>query len=435
MSAGSAVDSERTTPARRGVFYGYWVTAAGFALCVVNGGLYFYGFGAFFKTITEELGTSRAVLSGAFSLARLEGGLIGPLEGWLIDRFGPRKVLFAGIPMMAAGFALMSLVNSVLMFYVVFIFCLSFGSSLASVAPSAAAVVNWFQRKRSRMLGIMLAGNGLGSVMVPIVTLLIIQLGWRQSLLVLAAIILVVGLPLAAVMRHKPEQYGEFPDGEQPPSATGECDPHPSVGDEREDGLTAREALRTSAFWLMSFAFAIRVGVTGSVALHFIPFLTDIGVGLGTAGLMVTVIGVVGITGRLAFGWLGDLFPKRYVVTGGLCSLALGLLVLAFATTLWHVALALVLYAPAYGGLATMMFAMRSEYFGRKSFATIQGFMGSVLVLGTVSGPVYAGWIFDVTHSYRIAFITFAAASALAILLILAAKPVRAPLAREAAAV
>ncbi|MSQ42282.1 MAG: MFS transporter [Dehalococcoidia bacterium] len=426
---------EHATTGLQGVFYGYWVLAAGFTLCVVHGGLYFYGFGSFFKTITEELGTSRAVLSGAFSLARLEGGLIGPLEGWLIDRFGPRKVLLTGIPIMAAGFALMSFVNSVAMFYVVFILCLSFGSSLSSVAPASAAVVNWFQRKRSRMLGIMLAGNGLGSVMVPVVTVLIIQLGWRQALQVLGALVLVAGLPLALVMRHKPEQYGYLPDGDTvaPPAAEARAAEAGAASDaadtaggpDAEDGLTAREALRTPAFWLMSFAFSIRVGVTGSVALHFIPFLTDIGVGLGTAGLMVTAIGVVGITGRLAFGWLGDLFPKRYVATGGLCSLALGLVVLAFADSLWQVALALVLYAPAYGGLATMMFAMRSEYFGRKSFATIQGFMGSVLVLGTVSGPIYAGWIFDVTHSYRIAFLTFAAASALAILLILAAKPLR----------
>ena len=406
-----------------GIFYGYWITAAGFMLCVINGGLYFYGFGAFFKTITEELGTTRAVLAGAFSLARLEGGLIGPIEGWLIDRFGPRRVLLTGIPLMASGLVLMSFVNSVPMFYIVFVLFLSFGSSLSSVAPSAAAVVNWFSRKRSRMLGIMLAGNGLGSAMVPIVTLLILQFGWRQALLVLAAIVLFTGVPLALVMRHKPEQYGYLPDGD--PVAQPSHDAPGDTAAIEEDGLTTREALRTPAFWLMSFAFSIRVGVTGSVALHFIPFLTDIGAGLGTAGLMLTAVGVGGITGRLAFGWLGDLFPKRYVVTGGLCSLALGLLVLAFSTQLWHVAIALVLYAPAYGGLATMMFAMRSEYFGRRSFATIQGFMGSVLVIGTVSGPIYAGWIFDVTQSYRIAFLTFAVAAGIAVILILAAKPIR----------
>lgn len=411
---------------RGGIFYGYWIVAAGCVLSAVNGGLYFYGFGAFFKTITEELGTSRAVLSGAFSLARLEGGLIGPVEGWLIDRFGPRKVLYVGIPIMATGFVLMSQVSSVLMFYLVFVLCLSLGSALSSVGPSSAAVANWFDRKRSRMLGVMLAGVGLGSAVVPGVTLLITHVGWRPALVILGLVTLAVGLPLAAVMRHKPEPYGYYPDNEAPPDGGMEPGLADATAPARDDGLTAREALRTSAFWFLSFAFALRVGVTGSVALHFIPFLSDIGVGLNVAGLMVTMLGVVGIVGRLGFGWLGDVFPKRYVVIGGLCSLTLGMLALAFATRLWHVVLALLLYAPAYGGLATMMFAMRGEYFGRKSFATIQGFMGSVLVLGTVTGPIYAGWIFDVTQSYRIAFITFAVASALSILLILAArKPVR----------
>ncbi len=421
--SGPASDSRK----RDGIFYGYWIVAAGFVLSAVNAGLYFYGFGAFFKTITEELGTSRAVLSGAFSLARLEGGLIGPAEGWAVDRFGPRKVLYVGIPLMAAGFVLMSQVTSVLMFYVVFIFCLSLGSALASVAPCSAAVANWFDRKRSRMLGVMLAGVGLGSAVVPGVTLLITYTGWRNALVILGLVTIVVGLPLAAVMRHKPEPYGYYPDNEAPAGDGVERGAEGALVPIQDDGLTAREALRTSAFWFMASAFAVRVGVTGSVALHFIPFLSDMGIGLNVAGLMVTMLGIIGIIGRLGFGWLGDIFPKRYVVAGGLCSLTMGMLALAFATSLWHVVLALLLYAPAYGGLATMMFAMRGEYFGRKSFATIQGFMGSVLVLGTVSGPIYAGWIFDVTKSYRLAFITFAIASALSILLILAArKPVRA---------
>lgn len=424
-----------------GIFYGYWIVLAGSLLAAVNGGLYFYGFSAFFKPIIEELGTSRAVLSGAFSLARLEGGFIGPLEGWLIDKFGPRKILFIGIPLMGVGFLLMSNVSSVVMFYVVFVLCLSLGSALGSVAPASTAVVNWFDRKRSTMLGITLAGVGLGSAVVPLVTLLITYLGWRAALVVLGVIIVAFGLPLAAVIRHKPEQYGYYPDNEAPGQATSASsasdDPTHSHAPVQgtDDGLTAKEALKTSAFWFMSLAFALRVGVTGSVALHFIPFLTDIGISLNVAGLMVSVLGIIGIAGRLGFGWLGDIFPKRYVVAGGLVSLTLGMLILSFSTTLWHVILALLLYAPSYGGLATMMFAMRGEYFGRRAFATIQGFMGSVLVLGTVSGPIYAGWIFDVTQSYRIAFLTFAAASALAIFLILAArKPQRLVVVQQSAA-
>lgn len=406
---------------KSGIFYGYWIVLAGSVLAAINGGLYFFGSSVFFKPIIDELGTNRAVLSGAFSLARLESGLIGPLEGWLIDKFGPRKVLLLGIPLFAAGFVLLSLVNSVFMFYVVFVLCLSFGSSLSSVAPASAAVANWFIRKRSSMLGLMLAGVGMGGAIVPAVTWLVTTFGWRTASVALGVTVLVLGLPMAAIIRHKPEQYGYHPDGDtiDPKPANGEAT-HQSTED--EEGLSAKEALKTPSFWFMSLAFSLRVGVTGSVSLHFIPFMTDLGISLNTAGLMVSALGIVGVIGRLGFGWLGDLFPKRYIVTAGLLQLTVGMLILAFSTNLWHVILALLFYAPSYGGLATMMFAMRAEYFGRKAFATIQGFMGSVLVLGTVSGPIYAGWIFDVTQSYRIAFLTFAVASLAAIFLILAAR-------------
>ncbi|MSQ15646.1 MAG: MFS transporter [Dehalococcoidia bacterium] len=422
------------SPAQRvkkgGVFYGYWIVLASAFVAAVNSGLYFYGFGAFFTYITAELGTTRAVLSGGIALARLEGGLIGPVEGWLIDKFGPRKIMFLGIPLLGTGFILMSQVNSVTMFYVVFIGFLSLGSALGSVSPASAAVANWFNRKRSTMLGFMLAGVGMGGLCVPIVTLLISNLGWRQALVVIGVVITVISFPLASVMRHKPEQYGYYPDNEEPAAQAYRATDAPvSHGDHgsygpsaTDDGLTAKEALKTPAFWFMSLTFALRVGTTSAVALHFIPFLTDIGLGLNTAGIMSGALAVISVAGRLGFGWLGDMFPKRLVVAGGLVSLTLGMLALAFSTNIWQVGLALLLYAPSYGGLATMMFAMRGEYFGRRSFATIQGFMGMVMLLGTVTGPIYAGWIFDVTNSYRIAFLTFAGLTLLAILLILAAK-------------
>jgi len=324
-------EGSSTTPVQRvqtkGIFYGYWIVAAGSIVAAVNGALYFYGFGAFFKFIIDELGTSRAVMSGAFSLARLEGGLIGPIEGWLIDKFGPRKVMFVGIPMLAAGFFLMSAVNSIIMFYAVFVLLLSLGSAFSSVAPVSTAVANWFNRKRSAMLGITLAGVGAGSAIVPVVTLLITYLGWRQALVVLGFVILIIGFPVAALVRHKPEQYGYYPDNEEPEPASPPADSdsaHSTVAD--EEGLTAKEALRTSAFWFMAFAFSLRVGVTSAVAIHFIPFLTDIGLSLNTAGLMVSLLGIVGIVGRLGFGWLGDI---AFFTFAALCTVAIPLIMVA----------------------------------------------------------------------------------------------------------
>ncbi len=409
-----------------GVFYGYWIVLAGALLSAINTGAYFYGFSAFFKPIADDLGTTRAGLSGIISLARLEGGLIGPLEGWLIDKFGARKIMFIGIPLMGAGFILLSNVSSILMFTVIFVLCLSLGSALSSFAPTSAAVANWFDRRRSTMFGVMSAGVGMGGLIVPVVTILIETLGWRTSLVVLGIGIIVIGLPLASIVRHRPEPYGYYPDNEEPPAKTSVATGHSSSDAEHsydaDDGLTVKEALKTSAFWYMAFTFSLRVGTTSAVALHFVPFLTDIGLDIIMAGFITGAMAVISVIGRLLFGWLGDIFPKRLVVAGGLVSLTLGMIALAFSTNIWHVLLALLLYGPSYGGLATMMSAMRAEYFGRRAFATIAGFMGTVMMLGTLSAPVYAGWIFDVTASYRIAFLSFAGLTIAAIFLILAAK-------------
>ncbi len=424
-----SIESIGATPQKvkkSGIFYGYWIVLAGAILSAINTGAYFYGFSAFFKPIADDLGTTRAGLSGILSLARLEGGLIGPVEGWLIDKFGARKVMLLGVPLMGVGFILLSNVSSIFMFTIVFVFCLSLGSALSSFAPTSAAVANWFDRRRSTMFGIMSAGVGMGGLIVPVVTILIETLGWRTSLVVLGVGIIAIGLPLASVVRHRPEPYGYYPDNEEPVTKTDNPTDQPSGHSEHgqgaSDGLTVKEALKTSAFWYMALTFSLRVGTTSAVALHFVPFLTDIGLDIVMAGFVTGAMAVISVVGRLLFGWLGDFLPKRLVVAAGLASLTLGMVALAFSTNVWHVLFALLLYGPSYGGLATMMSAMRAEYFGRRAFATIAGFMGTVMMLGTLSAPIYAGWIFDVTQSYRIAFLSFAGMTVVAIFLILAAK-------------
>lgn len=437
----------RPLPSKKpGIFYGYWIVLAGTLIATLNSGTFVYGFGAFFKPITEEMGWGRTALSGAFAITQLEGGFLGPIDGWLIDKFGSRKILLIGVPLLGIGFFLIGLVNSLLTLYLVFIVFMSLGIALGSVSTVTAAVANWFRRKQSTMLGITLAGIGMGAAMVPIVTTLIDLLGWRPAAMVIGAFTVVVGIPLAAIVRHRPEDYGYYPDNEPPATLQAETDDlstahgepveprtHPSTSSGRADvsrplkegrgegppennvaapiddgSLTPGEALRSSAFWLLSFAFAFRILATSSVSLHLIPFVTDMGGSLQAGGLMVSFLGIAGIIGRIGFGWLGDIFNKRYVILVGMASLALGMAVLGSSTEIWHAFVGLIFFSPAYGGLATMMFSTRAEYFGTRYFATIQGFMGSIIILGTIFGPVAAGWVFDTTGSYRIAFYSFA---------------------------
>jgi MFS family permease len=217
-------------------------------------------------------------------------------------------------------------------------------------------------------------------------------------------------------MRHKPEQYGYLPDGETAPSEG-------MRRVVRQVDFTAREALRTPAFWLLSIAFAIRLMVTSAVQVHIMPFLLDSGFPREIAATALGSIAIISVLGRLVFGWLGDRIQKRYVIVALLVLLAGSLVLLGNVKSLWQLVVFLALYAPAYGGLATLMQAIRGEYFGRRAFGTIMGFMGMVIMMGTVAGPLFAGYAWDITGSYKLAFMVFSGAAAVDVVLVLWAKP------------
>ncbi len=398
------------------IFYGWWIVLGAALGMAVNAGLYFYGFGTFFDSLVSEFRSTRAVLSGAFSLARLEGGILGPIEGLLVDKFGPRKIMLFGVFLMGAGFLLLSRVSSITEFYLVFVLMVALGAGLGFSTPLFTAVGNWFVRRQGIAFGLAQSGIGLGGLLIPLLSWLIAQYGWRAAALAAGITIFVVAIPIAFVMRHKPEQYGYVPDGETTPSEeTREVS--------RQADFTAREALRTRAFWLLSFTFSIRVMVTSAVTVHIMPFLLDSGFPREVAAAALGSIAFISVAGRLGFGWLGDRIAKRYVIAVLLLLLAGSFLLLGHVKSLWQLFIFLALYAPAYGGEATLMQTIRGEYFGRRAFGTIMGFMGMVMILGTVAGPLFAGYAWDITGSYNLAFMVFAGTMAVAVGLVLLAKP------------
>ncbi|MFC1983184.1 MFS transporter [Chloroflexota bacterium] len=417
------------------IFYGWWIVLASTIAFAFEGGVYFYGFSAFFMPLVNEFGWSRAAISGAFSFSRLEGAIIGPIGGFLIDKFGPRKIMFLCIIMMGSGFILLSRIDSLVTFYLVFILLIAMGATVGIQQATVVAIVNWFIKKRGTAMGIGLSGVGVGGVIVPALAWLIIQYGWRQTAVITGLTILAIGIPLSLVMRHRPEQYGLLPDGEtkqenetQRESEVAKIEPRsPRTSSEEPTGtadidFAPRQALRTKTFWLLVIALGSRQLTSSAVVIHQIPFLIDLGISPDLAAAMLGSMAIISIVGRLGFGRLADIFETKYLMAICLALIALGCFILANAQTLWHVIAFLIIYAPGYGGGSTLMMTIRGEYFGRRHYGTISGFMDIFQAFGLVLGPVFAGWIFDVTGSYWIAFTACAVVAAIGMILMLIVK-------------
>ncbi|MFH1486107.1 MAG: MFS transporter [Chloroflexota bacterium] len=409
-------------PKEKKVFYGWWIVAASTLGTAMGGWVYAYGISAFFLPLVNEFGWSRAALSGAISLARLEGGILGPLEGLLIDRIGPRTMMLIGVVILGIGYALLSGVNSLLMFYAVFVVFLATGSAFATGTTLYTVIANWFVRKRGLAMGIMNVGYGIGGTAVPILAWLISSYGWRISFLIAAGVVWGLGIPLAMMMRQRPEHYGWLPDGKPSDKEHIASEPktHRAIGFARavhrqELDFTPWEAVRTRAFWILSLVWGLRMFVTGALALHMIPLFVDLGFSSQLAATVLGLMTFMSIAGRLGFGWLGDILEKRYVLAICFAFMLVGLVILLNVDTFWKALVFVMTYGLAYGGTATPTHALRGEFFGRKFYGTIHGTFLLSQMWATIVGPVFTGYVFDVTGSYRLAVIAFVVLIAMAV--------------------
>lgn len=418
------------------IFYGWWVVAAAATMQCYGSGVWYYGFSPIFDALLKEFGWSRAITSGAFSLTRLEGGIEGPIVGWLIDRIGPRKLaLFGGI-VFGIGFVLLSRTSELWMLYVLFGGVIAIGYNAGFGHAGSTAVANWFIKKRSRALGLFTLGAGVGgATLVPLIGVLISQYGWRNTVFIIGVVAWLIIVPLSLILRHRPEQYGYLPDGEtrveEQVTRETEVTPHLSVAEKEsqpgEINFTWKEALGTATFWLLFISWGARSMAMTSVVLHLVPYLTDIGISPVQAAIAMGLMVLLSIPGRLAFGWLGDKFDKRFLLMATLAISAIGVFIMAHIKSIVHLYIFLVVYGFGYGGAIPVYYAIRGEYFGRKAFATIQGIMQTLLIIPTVVGPVFAGYVYDVTGSYYNAFMLFVLLYVVAVVVIAFAKRPKLP--------
>ena len=398
----------------QGVFFGWWIVAGAAGFQLLQNGLLMQAYGTYVAVLREEFGWSTTALAAAFSLQRVESGLLGPLQGWMLDRWGPKIVISAGTVLFGAGFIAFSQINSLTTFYVAFI-VMAIGASLSGFMSLTTTIVNWFEKRRATAISLTQVGMSVGGIMVPLVAWAIVTFGWRPTAFASGIIIIAAGLPLAQLMRHNPEQYDMLPDGMSlDEKARLDAVRANTAGwvDETVD-FTPRQAMRTRAFWFISLGHMLAVVVVSAVTVHLVVHLNEgLGFSIGAASVIVAFMTAVTMAGQLVGGFLGDRFNKRKIATIAMFGHAAGLLALAWGDSLaWVIAFA-ILHGLAWGMRGPLMQAMRADYFGRRSFGQIMGFSSMIVMWGMMSGPIIAGLMADRFGNYQYGFTVLAVMAA-----------------------
>ena len=381
------------------IFYGWYIVSAAGGLQLLSGLLWMHSYGAYVVLLQDEFGWSKALVAGAFALTRIESGILGPLQGWLTDKYGPRNVLGVGVVIFGIGFMAFSQITTLLEFYLTFAL-IAVGSSLGGFATVMVSIVNWFSRHRAKAVALSQVGYSLGGLAVPVVIICLEAFGWRTTAFYSGVMVIVVGFPLVFLVRHRPQDYGELVDGGSQLNSDGT----PMVFLSGRD-FTARQAMRTSSFWLISMGHACALLTVSAIMVHLVSHLTEsLAYSLAQAGLVVAALTGFQMLGQIGGGFIGDRFDKQLICVVCMICHTAALLLIGNATELWMVILFTAMHGLAWGIRGPLMVALRADYFGPSSFGTIMGFSSLIVMLGMSIGPIYAGYMADIQGDYVTGF-------------------------------
>ncbi len=262
--------------------------------------------------------------------------------------------------------------------------------------------------------------------MVPVVAWVLSAYGWRATAIASAVLLLVIGLPVARLIKQAPEPYGLLPDGAQRQAAGGEPGGHGhAVAGAAGGGFTAREALRTQAFWLLASGHGLALMSVSAISAHLIPFLvTQLTMSVEVAASMVAVLTGASVVIHLVGGFVGDRVNRRLLATICMAGHTAALLVLVTAVDATAVAIFAALQGISWGFRGPLMTPLRADYFGRRAMATLEGWAAIVTTAGLTTGPIAAGFIADRTGDYRYSFLFVAIMTTIGMICFaLAARP------------
>ena len=408
----------------RGVFYGWWLAVVGAVIMVIGTVPLFQALSLWLPVLSQSFGWTPFQLSWAFTLTRVEGTVMGPIAGWGVDKLGPRKMVVIGLVVFAIGFFLFSRTANLWMFYLSFV-VVSLGAGLGSWLPANTALNNWFRQRRSTAMSIPMLGFGLGGVViVPLMawamgwdiktaTEIPGRLGWQNTALVVGVIGLVASGPLALLVRNRPEDYGQHPDGIDPDSVAGAGPRQSANGGAVAPDYTWQEAIRARAFWLITMGHASSSIIIISVMFYLGLLMAERGFSLGQIGSVISVQTAVSTAFILVGGLIGDRIPIRLAIFVFSFLQSIAMVILLLAETLPMFYLFTILMGIGFGGRTPLTTAIRGVYFGRSNFARITGISMIPMNIMFIAVVPYVAWMQEfITGSYTLPLATVAAVSA-----------------------
>jgi MFS family permease len=382
------------------LYYGWRMVAVGSVLRILGGGLYFYGFSVFFLPLSQDLELSRASTSLVFSLARAQGAFEGPIAGYFMDRYGPRPLMIMALIMTGVGHMILSGIHSYLALVVVYMGVVSLSFHAGFMDAPMLIANTWFIRKRTMAMALISGSIGIGGfIFTPLLSNAVHAFGWRQAAFGCGVTFILVGMPLALLVRRSPESMGLEPDGDPPAPQVENAVANPDAQESMD--FTVARAIRTTAFWFITGATAIRVIILSAVNVHYIALMVWKGMTPQRAAFYLAAQAFMSLPSHLLFGWLGDRMNKPRLMS--LCMLLASgsMILLANIHSEWAILIFTAMFSVVESTFP-VNWSTVGEYFGRKNFAKIRGSMSFVSTWGSVIGPVLAGALYDRTQSYII---------------------------------
>lgn len=431
MNRRDAATESSTSPGRErgGIFWGWWIVIGAIVGQFVGIGVGGSVAGVFLRPITEDLNWTAAEYTLGASAALLVAGLANFFIGPLADRYGARPLMLIGACIYVGSFIALSRVETLWQFILLWMVAGGIGFSLVGGLVVNIALAKWFVVRRGWAVALGSSGISLAGLTMPIVmTRVVDSIGWRDAYVFLAIFVFAIVVPIALFMRRRPEDYGLLPDGTK--SGYGQSDDRTrrDVEHQRIDAAnsyTRREAIRTSALWLLIAGYALHTMAILAVLVHAIPFMTDSGFTRTEAALAIALNGGANLCSKFVWGYFLQRLHVRYLCAMSLSSCAAGvalMLVAAQSGSLGLMFAAFLCWGFGFGGTIPLSEFIWAKYFGRVHIGAVRGASVPYITIFQALGPIVGGLYFDFVGSYAGVFAVFIAAHLIGAVAILASR-------------